>query len=334
MLDSTLRRGRQPANLVRNDHLRLMARVARMYHERGMRQAEIAAELHISQPRVSRLLKQAVDVGIVRTVVSLPAGVHTDLEEALEARFGLSEAVVADVSGIEGDSVQALGAAAATYLETTLTGHDRIGISSWSASLLAAIEVMRPSKTRAADVVVQLVGGLGTPRVQVQATRLLERLAMLVGAEAVFMLTPGVMGTAEARESLLSDPTMEHVMTFWQDLTVALVGIGALNPSPMLRESGNTLAEADLRQLQDLDAVGDVCLRYFDHAGRLVRSDFDGRVAGISAELLHRVPRRVGVAGGESKLQAVRGAVLGGWVNVLITDSRTAEMLLQDSATT
>ncbi|WP_052436165.1 sugar-binding domain-containing protein [Georgenia sp. SUBG003] len=306
-----------------------MARVARLYHERGMRQSEIAAELHISQPRVSRLLKQAVELGVVRTVVSLPAGVHTDLEEALEETYGLSEAVVADVEGLLGDSAGAIGAAAATYLETTLTGHDRVGISSWSASLLSAIEVMRPSKTRAADAVVQLVGGLGTQTVQVQATRLLERLAMLVGAEAVFMLTPAVLGTAEARESLLADPTLSDVMDHWRNLTVALVGIGALEPSPLLRESGNTLAEADRRRLSELGAVGDVCLRYFDGEGQLVASGFDDRVAGITPDLLRAVPRRVGVAGGEGKVDAVRGAILGGWVNVLVTDSRTAELLLQ-----
>ena len=67
------------------EHLRLLARVARMYHEQSMRQPEIAAALSISQPRVSRLLKEAVTRGIVRTVVVLPDGVHTDLEEELEA---------------------------------------------------------------------------------------------------------------------------------------------------------------------------------------------------------------------------------------------------------
>ena len=82
-----------------DDLYRLMAKIARMYHERGMRQSEIAAELHVSQPRVSRLLKRAAEVGIVRTTISLPPGVHTDLEEALEKRYGLAEAVVVDAGG-------------------------------------------------------------------------------------------------------------------------------------------------------------------------------------------------------------------------------------------
>ena len=50
--------------------LRLITKVARMYHERGVRQTDIAGTLHISQARVSRLLKRAAELGIVRTVVA------------------------------------------------------------------------------------------------------------------------------------------------------------------------------------------------------------------------------------------------------------------------
>ncbi|VEG27810.1 hypothetical protein [Actinomyces howellii] len=41
-----------PTSLASADssQLRLMARIARMYHELGMTQSEIASELHVSQP--------------------------------------------------------------------------------------------------------------------------------------------------------------------------------------------------------------------------------------------------------------------------------------------
>ena len=44
--------------LLNSEDTRLMTRVARMYHEQGVRQPEIAERLNISQPRVSRLLKK------------------------------------------------------------------------------------------------------------------------------------------------------------------------------------------------------------------------------------------------------------------------------------
>ena len=57
---------------------RLATKVARLYHTHGLRQTEIADRLAISQSRVSRLLTQAEDAGIVRTVVAVPLHVHAD----------------------------------------------------------------------------------------------------------------------------------------------------------------------------------------------------------------------------------------------------------------
>ncbi len=307
-----------------------MVKIARMYHERGLRQAEIADELHVSQPRVSRLLKRAADVGIVRTTVSEPAGVFTELESALEATYGLAEAVVVDVAE-DADEVRALGSAAAAYLETTLIGGDAIGISSWSATLLATVDAMRPFSQQVVSSIVQLVGGVGDPRVQLDATHLLTQFARATGAEPIFLPAPGLLGSTAARESLMADAAVAGVASRWPGLSMALVGIGALEPSPLLARSGNAMADADQATLRDVGAVGDVCLRFFDADGRLVPTDFDTRVVGIAPDTLRGIPRRVAVAGGSRKAAAIRGALRGGWVNVLITDVSTARALVADA---
>jgi DNA-binding transcriptional regulator LsrR (DeoR family) len=314
------------------DQLRLLARVARMYHERGLKQPQIAAELHLSQPRVSRLLKQAVEMGIVRTVVALPAGVYTDLEDQVRDRYGLRDVVVVDAGGAAGEVFLALGAAAAQYLDATLTGREVIGISSWSETLLSAVESMRPQKGQPSEQVVQLVGGVGNPQVQVQATRLASRLAELTGAEPVFLPAPGLVSSPEVRRAIMDDSSVADVVAAWGRVTMAPVGIGSLEPSPLLRSSGNAVVEADQEQLRRLGAVGDVCYRFFDDQGRLVRSELDDRVMGIPPERLRSIPRRVGIAGGERKLSAIRAALLGGWVNVLITDLSMARRLLEAQA--
>ena len=87
--------------MARVDELRLMTRVARLYHESGVKQPEIAARLRLSQPKVSRLLRQAQEEGIVRISVRAPTGTHPDLEVALEDRFALQDAEVVDVSSAE-----------------------------------------------------------------------------------------------------------------------------------------------------------------------------------------------------------------------------------------
>ncbi|WP_255491877.1 sugar-binding transcriptional regulator [Actinotalea sp. JY-7876] len=312
------------------DQLRLMTRVARMYHEQGMRQLEIAENLHISQPRVSRLLKRAVEVGIVRTTVSLPAGVHPDLEERVEKTFGVRQCIVVDVRPGE-DVTRALGAAAADHLAATLLGGDTVGISSWSASLIAVADALDTFRTPVADTVVQLVGGLGAPRVQLQATRLISQFASRLGAEPRMLQTPGVLGTSQARASLMADASVADVVECWSRLTVALVGIGAIEPSDLAKQSGNTFPEEDRALLEAAGAVGDVCFRFYDARGEVVDANFHDRVIGISPDQLRAVPRRIGVAGGAAKLAAIRGALLGGWVNILVTDSVTAQNLLDTS---
>jgi DNA-binding transcriptional regulator LsrR (DeoR family) len=309
--------------------LRLITKVARMYHERGVRQVDIADTLHISQARVSRLLKRAAELGIVRTVVAVAPGVHTEIEEALEERYGLSEALVVDVEGTDNEIIAGLGSAGATYLETTLTGGERIGISSWSQTLLAVVDRMRPFRVSGAERVVQLMGGFGNSSVQTQGNRLLTEFARLVGATAIFVPAPALVGSRTVRESLLNDPAMESVAKDWANLTMAIAGIGSLPPSPLLRASGNAADLADQDRLHAAGAVGDVCQRFFDSDGELVPSALDDRVVGIDADTLRETPRRVGIAGGESKHKAISAAVRGKWVNVLITDTATAAALLK-----
>ncbi|MFF3440927.1 sugar-binding transcriptional regulator [Streptosporangium sp. NPDC002721] len=307
-------------------HLRLLARVARMYHEQGMRQPEIATALGISQPRVSRLLKEAVTRGVVRTVVALPEGVHTELEEGLQRRYSLRDAVVADPGA--GGLVPALASAAAFYFGATLRCGDVIGVSSRSETLLAAVDRMHPRSTQAADRVVQVVGDAGGPGARAHATRLVSRLADVTRARPVLLPSAGVAGTAAARDALLRDAAVAEVAAQWRELTVVLVGIGGLEPPPSPLGSADVVGHADREELRSLGAVGDVCLRFFDAEGDVVRSAFDRRVVGMGADALRSVGRRVAVAGGEREHAAIRAALRGGWVNVLITDLEAARHLL------
>ncbi|WP_431927772.1 sugar-binding transcriptional regulator [Nonomuraea jabiensis] len=313
-----------------SERMRLLVRVARLYHEHGVRQPQIAAQLRISQPRVSRLLKEAAEIGIVRTVVVVPSGVHALLEEDLERKYGVEQIIVVDATGDNHDVVAALGSAGATYLDATLIGGEHLGISSWSASLLATVEAMQRRPVQVAEEVVQLIGGVGKGSAQVQATRLAAHLADLTGAEPVFLPAPGLVGSAAARQALSDDHVVRQVVDAWSRLTTVLVGIGSLDPSPLLRDSGNAISEEDFETLRGLGAVGDVCLRFFDAEGQLIASPLEERILGISAADLLRVPRRIAIAGGRRKTAAIRAALRGGWVNTLITDVGVAEQLLKD----
>ena len=314
------------------DLLRLTTRVASLYHERGLGQARIAEQLGLSQARVSRLLKQAEQLGIVRITVHVPEGVHAEVEQQLEERYGLDEAILVEVdSGALRDDEavsRALASTVASYLELMVPTFESIGVSSWSSTLLAAVNAMRPIGPGATKSVVQVLGGVGVASAQRFATRLTERLAQLAKAEPVFMLAPGVVASPAAKRVLLADPSCRQAVAHYDDLSAVLMGIGAIPPSRMLRESGNVFSDQDLADLKRAGAVGDVCMRFYDLQGRPVETDFDQRVIGISTKQIQRARRRIGVAGGRRKFEAIRGALRGGWLSTLITDLDTGQRLL------
>lgn len=314
--------------MARIDELRLMAKVAGMYHTQRLRQSEICERLSIHQSTVSRLLQRAEREGIVRTTVSLPPGTYTEIEEALETRYGLHDAIVVDSLPDEEQIARDLGAAAAFYLETTLKPNDVIGISSWSAALLAMVNALSPGRRFKNTRVIQILGGVGNPNAEVHATQVTRRLAGLIGGEATLLPAPGVVGSKNARDVLLKDRFVREALDLFPRITVALVGIGATEPSRALASSGNIFAPEEIRVLANKGAVGDICLRFFDAAGREMNTEFNGRVISMELAQLRAVPRVVGVAGGRRKIAAIRGALVGQLVKVLITDRATAEELL------
>lgn len=307
----------------------MIVQVARMYYEQGMTQPAIAEKLHLSQSRVSRWLKQAQETGIVRTVVIPPPGVFSDLEEMIARKYGMRQVIVVETGLDEQGLLSGLGAAAASYLEATLENGARVGFSSWSETLLWTVDAMMPLKRKKVESIVQIMGGVGNPSVQVKATKLTERLAMLTGGDPVYLPAPGIVATRTARDTLFQDPHVREAQNEWGRLTDVLVGIGSVAPSPLLRVSGNAIDEVDRAMLAERGAVGDVAMRFFAADGAHVESDLDDRVVGIDVEAFRRIPRRVGIAGGLRKVEAIRAAMRGEWVDVLITDLATASRLVE-----
>lgn len=313
------------------EELRLMAKTARLYYERGLSQSEIAAQLDLSQATVSRLLKRALDQKIVQISVALPAGFHADLEEELQRKYNLKEAIVVDASTDDDDDQiqRALGAAGAFYLQSTLKHREIIGLSSWSATLLATVDAMRPLPHPIDAQVLQILGGIGNPGTGFHANRLTERFARLVHGHAIFLPAPGVVGSEETLQVMLQDQFVSEVLALFDQVTLALVGIGDVEPSKLLVTSGNRFSPEELDLLRAKGAVGDVCLRFFDKDGIPVETPLNNRVISMSFAQLRKVKRTIGIAGGMRKVTAIRGALVGGWVNVLITDRIVAEALVK-----
>lgn len=314
----------------RLNELRLIARVAQMYYIEGRRQADIARHLHMSQATVSRMLKKAQDEKMVRRTIVAPPGTYGDLEAALREHFKLPEAIIVECAEDRDGAIMArIGEAAAHFIESTLQANEIIGVSSWSETLLKMVDNIHPMKADKAKYVVQTLGGIGNPGVQSHATQLTTRLAKLTGAEPRLLAAQGVAQSREAKLVMVSDPYVRETMDLFGKITLAIVGIGAVEPSAMLSRSGNVFSANELTELTEAGAVGDISLRFFDRTGKVIKTPLDDRVIGISLEELAKVDRVIALAGGRAKTEAIFGALKTGILDVLITDKFTAKRLLE-----
>lgn len=314
--------------MVKRDELRLLTKIATLYYTEGRKQSDIAKQLDLSQSFVSRALSRCVKEGIVKISVVQPANIYMDLESAIQRKYGISQAIVVDVDESADDEAvkTAIGSAAAHYVETSLRSNELVGISAWSGTLRAMVEQLHPLSTKAAGVV-QLLGGVGING-NVQATMLTYSLANVLNCQPHLLPSQSIERTVSYKQNLLGTDEVGKVVAMFEDVTLALVGIGMLEPSTLLKNSGNYYEQDMLALLAQRGAVGDICLHYFDEHGVPVLGDEEDPVIGMDLKLVKACPRVVALAGGIDKAQAIRGALSGGYIDVLIVDEPTAQLLL------
>ena len=313
------------------DGAHLVAKVAHLYHTHGLRQKEIGERLNISQSKVSRLLTVAVKSGVVRTTIVTPRGLYLDIEERLERQFNLRQAyVIGGAFADERELIFELGTAAASIMQSLAASASVIGFTSWSRSLRAMVKAMTAvPAAKETRVVVELLGGVGPPALQHEASQATEQLAVHLGAEPMFLRAPGVVTNKRVRSALLEqDSHVQIALRALDHLDLALVGVATCEIVPPLRAEDNFFSESQFAEAVDRGAVGQINLRFIDANGRPVHTPLDDLVIGITLDQLRASKLRLGVAGGPRKHTAVRAALVGGWINILVTDVETAQHLL------
>lgn len=253
-----------------------------------------------------------------RLLVVTPKHLLSDLETKLERQFGRQEALV--VESHAEDSPESLQRAqrsvTAGCLERSLNGFCTLGIS-WGATLNNMVAGIRP-QTGFSGKVVQIIGGLGRPEAEAHANELCRHLARAIHAQPVLLPAPGIVPASQARDVLLSDTDVNRTVALSSQLDLAFAGIGAPTPYSVLMRVGSILSADKLAILQQQGAVGDVALRFFDENSQPAKSEIDRRVAGITLKQPKQAQRVIGLAGRPHKLQAIRAALHGSLLHVLI----------------
>src|SRR5690348_8491083 len=110
------------------DEHRLCARVARLYYSSHLTQEQIGQQLGLSRMKVNRLLKLAIETGVVQIRIIDVDEPYAELAEALEAAYQLKDVRVVPDPPTEPELRPALAAVAASWLAEQLTDGLVIGV--------------------------------------------------------------------------------------------------------------------------------------------------------------------------------------------------------------
>jgi len=172
----------------------LKIKVCRMYYLSDIKKSEIANSLGISRFRVSRLIDQAWQEGIVQIKILEPISTSADLEEQLEKRFNLYHAIVVQPSDQSNQTIiRAIGRAAADRLLDLLKDGDVLGIT-WGETVNEVVKAF-PSKINVKLDVVQITGGLNQMALDINAIDLVRRVAERCDAESHVLYAPPLSET-------------------------------------------------------------------------------------------------------------------------------------------
>ncbi len=308
---------------------RLLYRVAKAYYDDGLTQQQIAERFGLSRVKVSRLLRAAREERVVQITIAPPQESNAEIERRLEDKYGLKEALVVTCSGDDTHTIVGeLGPVAAACLARGLQGNEVVALS-WGTAVLSVVSAL-PALDLPDVRVVQLLGGLGELEAETHGAELARRMAQTLGAKPRLIHAPGIVKDKVVRDALVMDPQVADTLDLAGQADVALVGIGALEPGSTLLTGGNTLTDAEVGDLKAHGVVGDIALQFFDQDGHTVSHPINDRIIGTDIEKIRRIRRVIGVAGGVEKIRAIRAALRGGFVNVLVTDDQTAARLLDE----
>ncbi|MBC1335108.1 sugar-binding transcriptional regulator [Listeria booriae] len=304
----------------------LSIEVARLYYQSDYSQQEIASQLGISRPTVSRLLQFAKESGFVEIKVTDPFADLNALETALKAKYNLREAHVVFSPTTEYPTItDFLSKKAAEYLEETVTNGDILGVS-WGTTMYEIAKKMRPQNVRGVEVI-QLKGGISHSNVNTYASETISLFAENFQTMPRHLPLPVIFDNATVKQMVEQDRHIHHIIEMGKQANIAVFTVGTVRDEALLFRLGYFTEEE--KALLKENGVGDICSRFYDKDGNICSTEIDARTIGIELDSLKQKEHSILVAGGARKVAAIHGALQGEYANVLITDQFTAKELAQ-----
>ena len=298
-----------------------LAYVARRYYLEDQRQSDIAKELGVSRPMVSRMLAEARELGVVEITVH-DAGTRTaTLLERLRLSTSIQGGVLVEDGADEDATNQLLSQGAVELLRQLETRRLGVGWGYLIGQLVTWLE-KHPQPDSPVTDICPLVGNANIPARNYQSNENVRLMAQQLGAAPHFLYLPALPEGVEEKQLLCSTEVYRQTYQQWEQLDTALVNIGDYPSSP---DFASLVRYGSL--LQQHRACGRMLVYYFNEAGTIIQSDQDFAIQ-IPLDTLRRCPRIIGVCSANTGAKALLGALRSGVFTHLVARAELVKSLL------
>ena len=299
----------------------LATKAAWFYYMENYTQYQIAEAMGLSRAKVIRLLEDAKTDGIIQFNFRKDDSTRVSLEKNLIAAYGLNDAFVVPTPLNEATLTHTISRAAALYVSDHLRpgGYLNIGYGDTVSSMLGYLAKEHEDPIN----VVSMTGGVSYYLPSVSSTAYAMHLFLIP--------SPLIVSSSEVRDALLGEKSIQEIYAMTEHADMSVVGIGAAVEGATVLRNG-IIRESELAILKMQGSVGDVLNHFYDSEGNPITTEIENRTISTDIEKLRTMKNVVGVAGGSEKVAAIKAVLRGGYLNVLVTDSKTAEGLLLSSA--
>ncbi len=318
------------------DDDRLIYKVCCLYYEDGMNQKEIGDYLGVSRSSVLRMLQNGKDRGIVTIEIHNPASFnYGELEKKLENLYGFKDVVIVEESVLDTKSEVAsyIFGQAADYLYGLLREGYRVGVT-MGHTLNNVLQTNKSFEKFHNLLCVPIVGGISqgaSDGMDVQGNEIARKFTDKFGGKYIQFLSPAMFSDKRILDTFLQEKAVNFIFDEFKKIDVAVVGIGVPKGDDHTLIKAGYASSQELKALAAEGAVGDITLQFFDKNGCTDNfRHFNERVAAISMDVFKEIPLRIAIASSAKKAEAVKGAVKGGLINILITNVECAKKLISD----
>lgn len=302
----------------------MLASVANLYYNAEMTQNQIAERFFTSRSKISRMLKEARQLGIVEITIREPWDRNMELEQQFIQRFPLKDVRVIQTKEANDTMVlQKLGEVAAYYMDNQIDEHTILGIS-WGNTMYHTVKSVKTSKNIPLTVV-PIMGAANIRRPERDSIDLAKELAYAYGGTYHYIYAPLFVNSEEIRNSLEEEPNIKECLNLAKSANMILTSVGSI----VYKSWKAYLSSRDLYNLEKKGAIGHIGGHFYDKDGQEVQTPMVGKMIGVGLDDIKNTENVICVAGLEMKAEAILGAIRGRYINTLITDEDAARKILE-----